>query len=67
MLGYTTSAKAPTANIDITINNGSGHFSFCLGTVFTSSIGGTSYQFVTNVKQQYHLLEGVYKFSSVYI
>ena len=35
------------------------------GTVFTSSIGGTSYQFVTNAETTISPLEGVYKFSSV--
>ena len=35
------------------------------GTVFTSSIGGTSYQFVTNAETTISPSEGVYKFSSV--
>ena len=67
MLGYTpTSAKAPTANIDVTINNGTGAtVTMAKGTVFTSSIGGTSYQFVTNAETTISPLEGVYKFSSV--
>jgi len=67
MLGYTpTSAKSPTANIDITINNGTGAtVTMAKGTVFTSSIGGTSYQFVTNAETTISPLEGVYKFSSV--
>ena len=67
MLGYTpTSAKAPTANIDITINNGTGAtVTMTKGTVFTSTIGGTSYQFVTNAETTISPLEGVYKFSSV--
>ena len=67
MLGYTpTSAKSPTANIDITINNGTGAtVTMAKGTVFTSSIDGTSYQFVTNAETTISPLEGVYKFSSV--
>lgn len=67
MLGYTpTSAKAPTANIDITINNGTGAtVTMAKGTVFTSTIGGTAYQFVTNAETTISPLEGVYKFSSV--
>ena len=67
MLGYTpTSAKAPTANIDITINNGTGGtVTMVKGTVFTSTIDGTSYQFVTNAETTISPLEGVYKFSSV--
>ena len=67
MLGYTpTSAKSPTANIDITINNGTGAtVTMAKGTVFTSTIDGTSYQFVTNAETTISPLEGVYKFSSV--
>ena len=67
MLGYTpTSAKAPTANIDITINNGTGAtITMAKGTVFTSTISGTSYQFVTNAETIISPQEGVYKFSSV--
>ena len=50
MLGYTpTSPKAPTAVINILINNGSGtSVTMPKGTVFTTSVDGTSYQFVTN-------------------
>ena len=67
MLGYRpTSAKAPTANIDITINNGSGAtVTMAKGTVFTTTVDGTSYQFVTNAETTISPLEGVYKFSSV--
>ena len=67
MLGYTpTSAKSPTANIDITINNGTGAtITMAKGTVFTSTIDGTSYQFVTNASTTISPSEGVYKFSSV--
>jgi hypothetical protein len=50
MLGYTpTSPKAPTASINILINNATGaSITMDKGTVFTTSVGGTSYQFVTN-------------------
>ena len=50
MLGYTpTSPRAPIANIDILINNGTGtSVTMTKGTVFTTSVDGTSYQFVTN-------------------
>ena len=67
MLGYTpTSAKSPTANIDITINNGTGAtITMAKGTVFTTTVDGTSYQFVTNAETTISPLEGVYKFSSV--
>ena len=67
MLGYTpTSAKSPLANVDITINNGSGAtVTMAKGTVFTTTVDGTSYQFVTNAETTISPLEGVYKFSSV--
>jgi len=67
MLGYTpTSAKAPTATINILINNASGaSVTMDKGTVFTSSIGGTSYQFVTNASHTLTPLNGVYQFSSI--
>src|SRR5210317_811848 len=67
MLGYTpTSAKAPTATIDILLNNASGaSVTMDKGTVFTSSIGGTSYQFVTNASHTLTPLNGVYQFSSI--
>ena len=67
MLGYTpTSAKSPLANVDISINNGSGAtVTMSKGTVFTTTVDGTSYQFVTNAETTISPLEGVYKFSSV--
>ena len=67
MLGYTpTSAKAPTAAINILINNASGaSITMDKGTVFTSSIDGTSYQFVTNASHTLTPLNGVYQFSSI--
>ena len=67
MLGYTpTSAKSPTANIDITINNGSGAtVTMAKGTVFTSTVDDIAYQFVTNTETTISPVEGVYKFSSV--
>ena len=69
MLGYTpTSAKAPTATINILINNASGaSVTMDKGTVFTSSISGTSYQFVTNASHTLTPLNGVYQFSSITI
>jgi len=67
MLGYTpTSAKAPSATIDILINNASGSsITMDKGTVFTSSIGGTSYQFLTNASHTVNPIDGVYKFSGI--
>ena len=69
MLGYTpTSAKAPTATIDILVNNASGtSITMAKGTVFTSTVGGTSYQFVTNASHTITPSSGVYRFSNVYL
>jgi len=69
MLGYTpSSAKAPIANIDIRINNASGaSITMDKGTVFTSSVEGTSYQFVTNTDITITPADGVYNFSNVSI
>lgn len=49
-LGYTPrSARAPMANLDITVSNGSlSSLTINKGQKFTTSIGGTSYGFVVN-------------------
>ena len=49
-LGYTPrSARAPLANLDITVSNGSlSSLTINKGQKFTTSIGGTSYGFVVN-------------------
>src|SRR6056300_987974 len=67
MLGYTpTSPKAATASIDILVNNASGtSITMGKGTTFTSSINGTSYQFVTNAAHTITPSSGVYRFSSI--
>ena len=67
MLGYTpTSAKAPTATINILINNASGaSVTMDKGTIFTTSVAGTSYQFVTNASHTLTPSNGVYQFSSI--
>ena len=67
MLGYTpTSPKAPTASINILINNATGaSITMDKGTVFTTSVGGTSYQFVTNASHTLTPSSGVYQFSSI--
>jgi len=69
MLGYTpTSAKAPTASIDILVNNGTGtSITMSKGTVFTTSVDGTSYQFVTNAAHTITPSSGVYRFSNISI
>jgi len=67
MLGYTpTSPKAPTASIDILVNNASGtSITMAKGTTFTTSVDGTSYQFVTNASHTITPSSGVYRFSSI--
>src|SRR6056300_306741 len=67
MLGYTpTSPKAPTASIDILVNNASGtSITMAKGTTFTTSVNGTSYQFVTNAAHTITPSSGVYRFSSI--
>jgi len=67
MLGYTpTSPRAPIANIDILINNASGtSITMSKGTVFTTSVSGTSYQFVTNSDHTITPSSGVYRFSNI--
>ena len=71
MLGYTpTSSKSPSALIDITMNNVSGSpatITAAKGTVFTSTVDGTSYQFVTNAETTISPTNGVYKFESLQI
>jgi len=67
MLGYTpTSPKSPTASIDILVNNASGaSITMAKGTTFTTSVDGTSYQFVTNAAHTITPSSGVYRFSSI--
>ena len=67
MLGYTpTSPKSPTASIDILVNNASGtSITMAKGTTFTSSVSGTTYQFVTNAAHTITPSSGVYNFSSI--
>ena len=69
MLGYTpTSAKAPTASINILVNNASGSsLTMNKGTVFSSTVDGTSYQFVTNAFHTITPSSGVYTFSNITI
>ncbi len=67
MIGYTPSSpRAPMASIDITLNNASGgSITMGKGTVFTTNVDDTSYQYVTNVDTTITPASGVYKFSSV--
>src|SRR6056300_909893 len=67
MLGYTpTSPKAPTASIDILVNNASGNsITMAKGTTFTTTVDGTTYQFLTNASHTITPSSGVYNFSSI--
>jgi len=67
MLGYTpTSPKAPTASINILVNNASGSsITMAQGTTFTTTVDGTTYQFVTNASHTITPSSGVYQFSSI--
>jgi len=67
MLGYTpTSSKAPSATLNILVNNASGaSITMAKGTVFTTSVNDTSYQFVTNASHTITPTNGVYQFSNI--
>ena len=67
MIGYTPSSpRAPMASIDITLNNATGtSVTMSKGTVFTTTVDNTSYQYVTNSDITITPSSGVYKFSSV--
>ncbi len=67
MLGYTpSSAKSPTAVVDITINNATGSsVTMDKGTSFSATIDNTEYNFVTNEDIVTSPADGVYKFSNV--
>ena len=67
MLGYTpSSAKSPTAIVDITLNNATGStVTMDKGTSFSATIDNTEYSFVTNEDIAMSPLDGVYKFSNV--
>ena len=67
MIGYTPSSpRAPRANVDITINNGTGtQVNMNKGTIFTTSVDGQQYQFVNNDAITIQPQDNVYKFSNV--
>ncbi len=71
MLGYTpTSAKSPTASIDILMNNitsSPATITMAKGTAFTTSVDGETYQFVTNAAHTVTPASGVYNFSGISI
>ena len=67
MLGYTpSSAKSPTAVVDITLNNATGStVTMDKGTSFSATIENTDYSFITNEDIAMSPADGVYKFSNV--
>ena len=68
MLGYTpTSAKAPVASLDIIVNGPVGTtLVMDKGTTFTTSVDGTTYNYITNEEiSTISPVDGVFKFSNV--
>jgi len=67
MLGYTpTSPRAPRAVIDIVVNNATGSsVTMQKGTVFSTTVDKTDYQYVTNADITISPENGVYKFEDV--
>jgi len=66
MVGYTpTSPRAPKADIDIVVNNASGtSVTMNKGTVFTTTVDETQYQYVNNADITIIPVNGVYRFSN---
>lgn len=69
MLGYTpSSVRTPTASIDILVSDATGSsVTMAKGTVFTTTVNGTSFQFVNNEEIITTPVNGVYRFSDVEI
>jgi len=69
MLGYTpTSVRAPKANIKLSVNDATGpQVTLPKGTVFTTSVDGNSYQYLTNENYVITPTDGLYIFPSVTI
>jgi hypothetical protein len=69
MLGYTpSSVRAPTSSVDILVGDGSGSsITMTKGTAFTTTIDGTTYQFINNADIVTTPVNGVYRFSNVTI
>ena len=68
-VGYTpTSATAAEAAIDVTVTNATGAtLTMARGTKFSTTVDGTSYNFVNNADLSITPVDGVYKFSNVKI
>ena len=69
MIGYTPSSpRAPMANINIRLNNAtSTSVTMSKGTVFTTNVNNTAYQYVTNADFTTIPVNGVYEFSNITI
>jgi hypothetical protein len=69
MLGYTpSSVRAPEANIDILVGDGTGSsITMTKGTAFTTTVDGTTFQFINNADIVTTPVNGVYRFSDVKI
>jgi hypothetical protein len=67
MLGYTpSSVRSPKANIKLTINDGSGSsITMPSGTIFTTSVDGVSYQYLTNEDYTITSINGLYVFNNI--
>lgn len=67
MIGYTpSSVRAPRASVDILVNNASGtSITMNKGTVFSSTVDGSSYQYVTNEDITINPQDGIYRFSDI--
>ena len=69
LLGYTpSSVRAPRAELDIIVNNVTDTIlTMTKGTIFTTTIDGVGYQFVTNRDISTTSTDGVYRFNNVEI
>src|SRR6056300_41346 len=68
-IGYTPSSpRAPMANINIRLNNATDtSVTMSKGTVFTTNVNNTAYQYVTNADFTTIPVNGVYEFSNITI
>jgi len=66
-VGYTpTSSTTSSAVVDVTVNNATGAtLTMARGTKFSTTVDGTSYNFVNNADLTITPVDGVYKFSNV--
>ena len=67
MIGYTPSSpRAPRAVVDVTLNDATGTVvNMDKGTVFTTTVDGNSYQYLTNEINTIVPIDGVYKLSNL--